>query len=114
MLTANAALIRDTLVPIFHKDMVIRGPEMTLMAQGREAAIQSYADFAARSEVLSFEADPVEVEVFDDMAVAKCRWTMRYRTGAAESAAAGTDSFMFVLEDGRWQVAWRALLEDPA
>lgn len=91
--SGDAESIRRLTAPAFHKDMVIRGPEMRLVAQGRDACVQSYVDAAGVSSPLD---DTPRIEVFDDMAVAK----------------SGAYSFMFVLEDGRWQIAWRALLQD--
>lgn len=89
--SGDTQTIRRVTEPAFHKDMVIRGPEMTLVAQGRDACVQSYVDAAAAPAPPD---DAPRIEVFDDMAVAK----------------SGAHSFMFVLEDGRWQIAWRALL----
>lgn len=88
--SGDAQTIRRVTEPVFHKDMVIRGPEMSLVAQGREACVQSYVDAAGAPPPV----DAPRIEVFDDMAVAK----------------SGAHSFMFVLEDGRWLIAWRALL----
>jgi hypothetical protein len=94
--SADAGAVRRVTNPVFHKDMVIRGAEMSLVAQGRDACVQSYVDAAAAPGARAPAGEAARIEVFDDMAVAK----------------SGADSFMFVLEDGRWQIAWRALLQD--
>lgn len=96
VVSADAAAVRRVTNPVFHKDMVIRGPEMSLVAQGRDACVQAYVDAATAPAVIAPAREAPRIEVFDDMAVAK----------------SGADSFMFVLEDGRWQIAWRALLRD--
>jgi hypothetical protein len=101
--------MRTMLDEIFHKDMVIRGPEFKLMAEGKLACIESYVTFARDASVLSFEISQPVIDLFDDMAVAKYDWTMRYALNGAEHNERGNDVFMFVRESGRWLVAWRAL-----
>lgn len=100
---------RTVLDEIFHKDMVIRGPEFKLMAEGKHACIESYATFAKDAEVISFEVSEPVIDLFDDMAVAKFDWTMRYKMNGTEHNDKGNDVFMFVREGGEWLVAWRAL-----
>ena len=101
--------MRSVFDEIFHKDMVIRGPEFKLMAEGKSACIESYVTFASEARVISFQTSEPVIDLFDDMAVAKYSWSLRYARGGAEHDEKGNDVFMFVREGGKWLVAWRAL-----
>lgn len=69
----------------------MRGPDMTLLAQGRDACVQWYLEHPA-------PAGEPKIEVFDDMAVAKV----------------DADTFILVSSGSVWQIAWRAVLGGPA
>ncbi|MFN2528848.1 MAG: nuclear transport factor 2 family protein [Candidatus Baltobacteraceae bacterium] len=100
--------LRTALDEIFHRDMVIRGPEFVLMAEGKKACIDSYVRFANEASVISFETTELVIDVFDDMATAKCAWQLRYEMGGSQYDQKGDEVFMFVHEGGKWLAAWRA------
>jgi len=93
---------------IFQKDMVIRGPEFKLIAEGKAACIQSYVGFASAAKVISFATSEPVIDIFDDMATAKYSWNISYAMDDSEYDREGDEVLMFVREDGRWFTAWRA------
>jgi len=100
--------IRTVLEDIFHQDMVIRGPELKLVAEGKKACIDSYVAFASAATILSFEGSEPSVDLFDDMATGKYSWHISYVMDGAECDQKGDEVFMFVREGGKWLAAWRA------
>ena len=108
-LETDAATIRGLLQNAFHNDMVIRGPEFALIAQGKEACIASYVAFARAATVLLWKATEPQIELFDDMAVAKYHWEMRYESAGKTCEQSGNDVVMCILQGDTWLAAWRAL-----
>jgi hypothetical protein len=97
----------------FHNDMVIRGPDLTELARGRETCVKSYEDFVQKSLVRNFKASEPEVDLWDGMAVATSSWAITYELQGQAYQELGRDLFVLTRAGGRWLVIWRAVLLSP-
>jgi hypothetical protein len=97
----------------FHNDMVIRGPDLTELARGRETCVKSYEDFVQKSLVRNFKASEPEVDLWDGMAVATSSWAITYELQGQACQELGRDLFVLTRAGGRWLVIWRAVLLSP-
>jgi hypothetical protein len=85
----------------FHNDIVIRGPDFTKLAKGREACVKSYEDFIQKSLVRNFKASEPEVDMWDNSAVATYSWEISYETQGQAYQEFGRDLFTFTRSGGR-------------
>jgi hypothetical protein len=97
----------------FHNDMVIRGPDLTELARGRETCVKSYEDFVQKSLVRNFKASEPEVDLWDSLAVATSSWAITYELQGQTYQELGRDLFVLTRAGGRWLVIWRAVLLSP-
>ena len=77
----------------FHNDMVIRGPDLTELARGRESCVKSYQDFVQKSLVRNFKASEPMVDLWDSLAVATCPWEISYEMQGQIHHEVGCDLF---------------------
>jgi len=97
----------------FHDDVVVKGPDLQEMARGREACVNSYADFIRIAIVKEFRASEPIIDLFGNVAVVSSPWEISYRMNDREYREAGRDLLVLIREDGGWQVAWRTVLSAP-
>jgi hypothetical protein len=93
----------------FHPRMQIVGPDQRVYADGIDACVESYREFAANARVLDYVATTPVVRIWEDAAVCTYSWTMRWERDGAVQADRGSDQFVFVRRDGRWLAAHRML-----
>ena len=103
---------REVLGPCFHPDIVFRGPKMEALSRGREACIQSYADFARQASISSCTLSTPEIDLTGDTAVATYSWKLGYSMKGQKYNDSGHDVFVFSRTEGRWLAVWRTLLTD--
>jgi Domain of unknown function (DUF4440) len=97
----------------FHNGVVVKGPDLQEMARGREACVKSYGDFIRLATVREFKAPEPVIDLFGNMAVATCPWEISYRMNDHEYHESGQDLLVLTHEEGKWHVAWRAVLPTP-
>ena len=68
----------EILDDIFHDRMVIAGPGMQPLGEGREACVRSYRDFLARARVLAYEQFDPTTHVCGDTAVVSYRYVIAF------------------------------------
>jgi ketosteroid isomerase-like protein len=102
--------LANTLNECFAEDVVMRGPQFTLMGKGRALAVQSYVDFTTQAELKAFTAEEPAIDCSGDTAVASYKWQMTYALAGQEYTEQGHDLFVFSRRAGKWLVIWRALL----
>ena len=110
--TGDADDIETRLRPLLGASMTIVGPKMRVMASGREASIESYADFARVADVERFETEPATVQIEDGTAIATYRWRLCYGIEGTDYDETGHDVFVLRRDGGRWIAVWRAMLTD--
>jgi uncharacterized protein (TIGR02246 family) len=108
---ALPAAVRDC----FHDDVVFRGPDFSVVARGREAAIASFQGFMRAARIERCEIGEPEVDLAADAAIASFPWSMEYRLGS-EPVQHESGYEIDVLtrgDDRRWRVRWRTLVVTP-
>lgn len=107
--SGNTAALR----PLFHPDMIIVGPDYQRFATGRQAAIESYAEFAANTQVVAYSAEPPEIHVWGDTAICSVRWTLTWQRTAGQVAEKGSDQLVFSRFEDEWLAVYRLILFEP-
>ena len=102
--------IPATLEDCFDDRMLIKGPGMVTLSEGRAAAARSYSDFLRQAKVRDCTLGEPEIHVVGDAAVATYGWTMTYELNGQEYTESGFDVFAFSRVGGVWKAIWRALL----
>jgi len=108
----DADAIPARLRPLFGASMTIVGPGMRAMANGREASIESYADFVRVADISLFQAEPATVQIEDGTAIATYRWRLCYGIEGTDYDETGHDVFVLRRDGERWIAVWRAMLPD--
>jgi hypothetical protein len=104
----------DELNSFFHERMVIKGPELQTVGNGREACVQGYKDFLKIAVVKDYHESEPAIDVWGNTAVATLPWTMTYELDGQQYTESGHDTFVFTHENRRWLAVWRILLSKPA
>jgi uncharacterized protein (TIGR02246 family) len=108
---ALAGAVRDC----FHADVVFRGPDLSVVARGPEAAIASFQGFMRAAQIGHCEIGEPEIDFAGDAAIASFPWSMEYRLGS-EPVQHESGYEIDVLtrgSDRRWRVRWRTLVVTP-
>lgn len=100
----------DDLPKYFDENVVMKGPGFKEFGRGREALVQSYVQFMARSKVIRYEESNHSIESWGDTAVATYDWAMTYEQGGKTKDESGQDMFVFVRRESRWLAIFRVIL----
>jgi ketosteroid isomerase-like protein len=111
---AQPNAIAELIAPYFTDDAVVVAPNLARVAGGRAAVAASYAEFAASAKLLEVHIEEPEVDFFGDVAVATMPWRMSYEFEGRRSSERGSDTYVFRLDDGRWQICWRSMVSAAA
>jgi hypothetical protein len=97
---------------MFTEGAVIVGPDLSRLAEGRDACVASYVQFAAQIELLEFAEFDHRVDSFGGVAVVDYAYRAVYERHGAELTDYGRDVILAVETDSGWQVAWRMARPD--
>ena len=100
----------DDLAALFHQNAVIIAPNGSVLAQGRDACVQGYREYALLARTQTFEMHEPVVLVHDTTAVAQYHFHIRYERGGETHEESGGEQLVFVHEDGAWRIIWRGVL----
>jgi uncharacterized protein (TIGR02246 family) len=104
----------DELRSFFHPDAVIVRPDLTPVGSGRDACVESYAEFLAAATVHEFDETQVRVDEYDRAAVVSYEYRIRYDSNGVAYDERGREVIVLVRQDETWQVAWRLVLPPPS
>ena len=103
------------LAHFLHDEIVVAPPGFEGHVQGRQAAVDSYEQFAAAATVHAADFDEPDVQAWEDTAVATYRYTLDYSMGGARNHDTGWDVLVLRRAAGTWRVVWRTIIpEDSA
>ena len=94
----------------FHPAIVIRGGDLAIHGEGKEACIQSYLNFLESADIHRCVIEPAEIDMAGESAMAIYRWEMTYEMDEQTYTEAGSDILALARVDGRWLITWRAML----
>lgn len=100
----------DELRDCFRENAVLLGGDLEHRLEGRDAIVESYAQFLREARLLAFESEAPIVDVIGDAAVTVTPWEVRYEREGTIHEETGGDLLILVRENGDWKVAWRTLL----
>ena len=103
----------EALAEYFHDRMVIVAPGFRQRVDGRDACVQSYADFVARATIKGYSEEEATVDLWGDTALATYRFALAWEMDDQPYYEAGRDLFVLQREHGRWQAVWRTILPAP-
>ena len=109
----NRAWIDNELIELerlFHEEIVFSSPQGEPLAKGREACIDSYAQFMSQAKVLEVTLEDAEVDVFGSTAVAVYGYDMTWEMNGERFQEPGRDLFVFNHDENRWVAVWRTIL----
>ena len=96
---------------LFREDVAMAMPGFGDRVAGRAALTDSYRQFAAACTLLAYSEGEPMVELFDDAAIATYPFTISYEMEGNRYDESGRDLFLLLKQEGRWQAAWRAMLD---
>lgn len=100
----------DELRGCFREDAVLLGGDLEHRLEGREAIVDSYAQFLREARLLAFESEAPIVDVIGDSAVTVTPWVVRYEREGTIHEETGGDLLVLARDSEGWKVAWRTLL----
>ena len=103
------------LARFLHDEIVIAPPGLQGRVQGRQAAVDSYEQFAEAAAVHAADFDEPDVQAWGDTAVTTYRFTLDYAMGGARNQDTGWDVLFLRRTAGTGQVVWQTIIpEDSA
>ena len=102
----------EALPDLFADEAVIVGPDLSRLAEGRDACVASYEDFAAGIDLIRFEEFDHRVDSFGGAAVVDYAYRAEYRQDGEELTDYGRDVILAVETDAGWRAAWRMARPD--
>lgn len=98
------------LAACFDEAVVMRGPRLVELVRGRDALVESYAGFMARSEVTEYVESGHAVDQWGDTAVARFDWSMAWIQGGKADRGSGQELLVFQRQGPRWVAIERVML----
>jgi hypothetical protein len=100
-----------TLHDCFDQAVVFCSPSLERLADGRQAAIASYADFLQQATLEQATLDEPVIDIWGTTAVASYAWQVRYQFDGQVHHDVGHDVFVFSRDhQNRWRATWRMML----
>lgn len=94
---------------LYHPAVVLSGPDGRALLEGREAMLESYAEFCEGARVDDFQEYNHRVAVTGDTAVVSYEFAIEFTVfDEGEShAERGRELLVFAKDAGEWAVVWR-------
>jgi hypothetical protein len=102
----------EALPELFTEEAVIVGPDLSRRAEGRDACVASYVEFADEIGLIEFDVFDHRVDTYGPAAVVDYAYRAVYRRDGEELTDYGRDVILAVAGDGGWQAAWRMARPD--
>lgn len=100
----------EDLAGFFDQNVVMKGPGLGEVTRGRDALVQSYADFMRSCKVVDFRESNHRVDCWGHVAAASYDWSMKYEREGEFCDASGHELFALILREGRWIAVLRIML----
>jgi hypothetical protein len=102
----------EALPELFTEEAVIVGPDLSRLAEDRDACVASYVEFANEIDVIEFDEFDHRVDAYGPAAVVDYAYRAVYRRDGEELTDYGRDVIVAVETPSGWQVAWRMARPD--
>jgi hypothetical protein len=94
----------------FDENVVMKGPHLKELLRGRDALVQSYVDFMARSELVEYTESNHRIDRWGLTAAAAYDWWMTWKQDGKTESGTGQDMFVFQWQESRWIAVLRIML----
>lgn len=94
----------------FDENIVMKGPGLKDLSDGREALVQSYTDFMMKSKIVEYSESNHSIHQWGETGVASYDWSMSWEQNGKTDSATGQDMFVFQLHGSHWKAVLRVLL----
>jgi hypothetical protein len=112
----NAAWVEgraaEALPQLFGEEAVIVGPDLSRLAEGRDACVESYVQFAGEIDLTEFEEFDHRLDDFGAAAVIDYGYRAVYLREGEELTDYGRDVIVAVRSEDGWQATWRMARPD--
>jgi hypothetical protein len=102
----------EALPELFVEQAVIVGPDLSRLAEGRDACVESYVQFSEQTELVGFDEFDHRVDSFGPVAVVDYAYRAVYVRDGEELTDYGRDVIMAVDTGSGWHAAWRMARPD--
>jgi hypothetical protein len=102
----------EALPELFIEEAVIVGPDLSRLAGGREACVESYVRFAEATELREFDEFDHRVDAFGPAAVVDYAYRAVHERDGEVLTDYGRDVILAVETDSGWRAAWRMARPD--
>jgi ketosteroid isomerase-like protein len=103
----------DDLAQYFHEELVIIGPDLRRMGEGKKDCVKSYKEFAAQANVREYREKDHTIDVWGNTAVVTYAFDIFYEMNGQTFRESGHDMFVFNREGELWFAVWRMVLPSP-
>lgn len=99
----------------FHRDMVIFGPDLKKMGNGRDECVKSYIDFCGNARIMTYKESNFVIDVWGNTAAIVYDFEIGYEMEGKRYDDTGRDLFIFSRDEnnGEWLAVWRMLVAAP-
>jgi hypothetical protein len=107
----------DRMAAMIDERFVTVAPGFTHRVEGRDALIESFAEFLHQAKVHEYEQRSLEVDAGDRVAVAQVAFEMVYERAGARWRSTGWDLWVLEKHATDWVAVWRTMqgvAEEPA
>ena len=102
----------EALPQLFAEEAVIVGPDLSRLAEGRDACVESYVEFARGIDLAEFEEFDHRIHDFGTAAVVDYAYKAVYVREGEELTDYGRDVILAVRSEHGWHAAWRMARPD--
>ena len=102
----------EALPELFAEEAVIVGPDLSRLAEGRTACVETYVKFAGDVDLVEFDEFDHRVDAFGPTAVVDYAYRAVYRRDGEELTDFGRDVILAVETEHGWRAAWRMARPD--
>lgn len=96
----------------FHEEMVIVGPDLRKIVQGRKECVKGYMDFGDQAKVLEYNELDFVINVWGNTAAVDYGFQISYELGGRKYHDDGRDLFIFSRggNESKWLAVWRMIV----
>lgn len=97
----------EDLYPFFHEDVIVMPPGSDKQISGRDEMVEGYKQFVNKAVVRNFEELNLQVNVFNNTAIANLTFKIVYEIQDKVYSEIGIEVLILNNFNNEWKVIWR-------
>ena len=97
----------DELYNHFSNDVVFAAPGFHKYLKGKDLCIRSYKEFADQAEVINFQTENYNIDLYDDIAIGTYQYQLSYKMDGTSYEDSGHEIMSFKKINNNWLLIWR-------